>query len=240
VSPLYLYALAGSEPDPANVSLGEGLTGEPLAVVPCAGLLAVVGEMAARPAVTAAALARHDQTVRRLANRIPALLPARFGEWLPDARALSESLAPRSGEITRALILVEGCVQMTLRVFGEPAVPPMSEISEIAIAAPVEEEPAGATGGPGTRYLAARRRAANPGIPEVAALRRALRPLVRAERIERHEKGQLLASVHDLVVRAEAPGYVRIVEGAAGELAGRKVTVSGPWPPYAFAPGGLG
>ncbi|MEA2691031.1 MAG: Gas vesicle synthesis protein GvpL/GvpF, partial [Acidobacteriota bacterium] len=100
--------------------------------------------------------------------------------------------------------------------------------------------PAGATGGPGARYLAARRRAANPGIPEVAALRRALRPLVRAERIERHEKGQLLASVHDLVVRAEAPGYRRIVEGAAGELAGRKVTVSGPWPPYAFAPGGLG
>jgi hypothetical protein len=231
VSPLYLYALAGPEPNPANVSLGEGLAGEPLVVVPCAGLLAVVGEMAARPAVTAAALARHDETVRRLANRIPALLPARFGEWLPDSRALAESLAPRAGEITRALILVEGCVQMTLRVFGEPAVP------EVASTASVEETPAG---GPGTRYLAARRRAANPGIPAVAALRRALRPLVRAERIERHEKGQLLASVHDLVVRAEAPGYRRIVEGAAGELAGRKVTVSGPWPPYAFAPGGLG
>ncbi|HEV7516694.1 MAG TPA: GvpL/GvpF family gas vesicle protein [Thermoanaerobaculia bacterium] len=251
MSPLYLYALAGSFPEDVPVGgcsvegwnrddpflprtpLGVGLAGEPLLLVPCGGFSAIVGEIAARPAVTAAALARHDETVRRLANLIPALLPARFGEWLPDARALSESLAPRAGEITRALILVEGCVQMTLRVFGEPAVP------EVAIAAPVEEEPAG---GPGTRYLAARRRATAPGIPglpEVAALRRALRPLVRAERIERHEKGRLLASVHDLVVRAEASGYVRIVEGAAGELAGRKVTVSGPWPPYAFAPGGL-
>jgi hypothetical protein len=191
--------------------------------------------MAGRPAVTAAALARHDETVRRLASLVPALLPARFGEWLPDARVLAEALAPRAGEIVRALILVEGCVQMTLRVFGEPLAPgvPAPEV-------PIAAETAGKTGGIGTRYLAARRRAASPGLPEVAALREALRPLVRAERIERHEKGQLLASAHDLVRREEAGEYVRIVEGPAGTLAGRKVTVSGPWPPYAFAPGALG
>jgi hypothetical protein len=235
VSPLYLYALADVAPNPADTPLGEGLAGEPLAVVPSAGLFAVIGEIAARPVVTAAALARHDETVRRLAGLLPALLPARFGEWLPDARALAEALAPRAGEIVRALTLVEGCVQMTLRVFGTAATP--------EAVAPIEEAAAGAAGaagGPGTRYLTARRRAANPGIPEVAALREALRPFVRAERIERHEKGQLLASAHDLVRREEAGEYVRIVQGPAGALAGRKVTVSGPWPPYAFAPGGMG
>ena len=224
--------------------LGEGIGGEPLSTVRCrpAGLLGGAwlvsrelrgwrGGTPWRPtALTAAALARQDETVRRLADRVPALLPARFGEWLPDARLLAESLAPRSGEIARALILVEGCVQMTLRVFGGPAGPGEPGEPE---ATPVVEEPAG----PGTRYLAARRRAANPGIPEVAALRAALRPLLRAERIERHEKGQLLATAHDLVRREEAGDYRRTVEGAAAALAGRKVTVSGPWPPYAFAPG---
>jgi len=224
--PLYLYALAGSEP---TSPLGEGLAGEPLAVVPCGRFFALVGESVARPAVTADALARHDATVRRLADQVPALLPARFGEWLPDARALAEALAPRAGEIVRALILVEGCVQMTLRVFGSAATPEAG--------APAGED---TSSGPGTRYLTARRHAANPGLPEVAALRLALRPLLRAERIERHEKGQLLASAHDLVRREEAGEYVRVVEGTAGALAGRKVTVSGPWPPYAFAPGGLG
>jgi hypothetical protein len=236
MSSLYLYGLIGAEPNP-ETPLGESVAGEPLAILRVGGLLAVVGRLetdAERPEVTAAALARHDKTVRRLALLVPALLPARFGEQLPDAAALAEALAPRAAEITRALILVEGCVQMTLRVFGEPAV------SAIESAEPVETDSAA---GPGTRYLAARRRAAHPGLPEVAALRQSLKPLVRAERIERHSRkpvqGQLLATAHDLVLRENAADYRRTVEGAtAALLAGRKVSVSGPWPPYAFAPGG--
>jgi len=227
MSPLYLYALVGAEPAGPP---GTGVAGEPLAVVRCGGLLAVAGEIAARPAVTAEALARHDAAVRHLAAQVPALLPARFGECLPDAGALAAALLPRAPEIVRALALVEGCVQMTLRVFGPPN--------------PPEEAPAGAElppgAGPGARYLAARRRAASPGLPEIAALRQALQPLLRAERVERHATGDLLATAHDLVGRGEAADYLRIVEALAGELAGRKVTVSGPWPPYAFAPEGLG
>jgi hypothetical protein len=237
MSSLYLYGLVGAEPAP-ETSLGEGVAGEPLAILRVGGLLAVVGRLAedaARPEITAATLARHDETVRRLALLVPALLPARFGEQLPDAAALAEALAPRAAEITRALILVEGCVQMTLRVFGEPAEPE----AEPAIEAPVGKA---AAGGPGTRYLTARRRAAHPGLPEVAALRQSLKPLVRAERIERHGRkpaqGQLLATAHDLVLRENAADYRRTVEGATAALAGRKVSVSGPWPPYAFAPGG--
>jgi hypothetical protein len=210
--------------------------GEPIAILRVGGLLAAVGHVEGRPAITAAHLARHDETVRRLALLVPALLPARFGECLPDAAALAESLAPRAGEIARALILVEGCVQMTLRVFGESGEPAASETE-----APVE---ATTQGGPGTRYLAARRRAANPGLPEVAALRQSLRPLLRAERIERPSpgpaKGQLLATAHDLVLRENAGDYVRTVENATAALAGRRVNVSGPWPPYAFAPGVFG
>jgi len=230
LSPLSLYAVVGAPPAGPP---GTGVADEPLAVLPVGNLLAVVGEVAARPPVTPAALARHDAAVRRLAGLVPALLPARFGECLPDERALVTALAPHAGEIARALTLVEGRVQMTLRVFGEPGTP--------------EPAPALATetaGGPGARYLAARRRAASPlsGLPELAALRRDLKPLLRAERIERPPTGKesrLLATAHDLVDRGKAEEYVRIVERAAGALAGRKLTVSGPWPPYAFAPGAL-
>jgi hypothetical protein len=229
MSPLYLYALIGAEP---AGPLGTGVAGEPLAVVRCGGLAVVAGEIAARPAVTRESLARHDVAVRRLAALVPALLPARFGEWLPDEGALAAALLPRAPRIVRALILVEGCVQMTLRVFGEP------DSATAAEAESAVPEPAAAAG-PGARYLAARRRSATPGLPEVAALRRALKPLLRAERIERYPPGagHLLATAHDLVGREEAADYVRIVESETG-LNGRRVTVSGPWPPYAFAPGG--
>ncbi|HZF12552.1 MAG TPA: GvpL/GvpF family gas vesicle protein [Thermoanaerobaculia bacterium] len=228
MSALYLYALVGVPP---AGDLGTGVAGEPLAVVRCGGLLAVAGEVAVRPPVTAETLVRHDVAVRRLAALVPALLPARFGEWLPDVSALAAALLPHAAEIVRALTLVEGCVQMTLRVFGAPEVPV------------VETPEAPETPGPGARYLAARRRAAAAGLPEVAALRQALQPLLRAERVERHAGGNLLATAHDLVGRGEAADYLRIVEAAVAQgegLAGRKVTVSGPWPPYAFAPGGLG
>jgi gas vesicle protein GvpL/GvpF len=229
---LYLYALVSAAlAGPA----GTGVAGEPLALLPSGGLLTVVGKVAARPAVTAETLARHDVTIRRLTGLVPALLPARFGECLSDERELAQVLAPLAPEIARALALVEGCVQMTLRVFGEP--------EEAVAAGAGPGTPQGL--GPGTQYLAARRRATSPGlldgIPEWIALRQALKPLLRAERVERRSgpPGRLLATVHDLVRQGETAGYSRIVGLRSGSLGGRKLTVSGPWPPYAFAPEGL-
>jgi hypothetical protein len=228
MSPLYLYGLVKAPP---SGSLGAGLAGEPLGLFSVGGLHAVIGEVAARPAVTPATLSFHDEVVRRLSSLAPALLPARFGECLADERALSEALLPQADRFASALALVEGCVQMTLRVFGEP------EDSVEAAPVPEATEPeAGA--GPGARYLAARRRAGFAGLPELFALRQDLRPLLRAERIERPRvAGRLLATAHDLVRREDASDYRRTVEAAAEGLAGRKLVVSGPWPAYAFATG---
>jgi gas vesicle protein GvpL/GvpF len=93
--------------------------------------------------------------------------------------------------------------------------------------------------GPGTRYLAERRRdlAERRALPEVAALREALRPLLKAERVERHAAGRLLATAYDLVPRAQVAAYEEIVRREAALLAPYRVAASGPWPPYAFAPG---
>ncbi|HKH49165.1 MAG TPA: GvpL/GvpF family gas vesicle protein [Thermoanaerobaculia bacterium] len=223
---LYLYALARAGDE---APLGEGLAGEPLRRLDAGPVAAILGEIAAPP-VTPEALAAHDAVVRRLADSLPALLPARFGQTVPDEQTLSAWIAARERDVLEALALVEGCVQMTLRVFAGPDAPHVE-----LPAAPVPEDL-----GPGARFLHARRDAAARAraLPEIAPLREALRPYLRSERVERAASpGRLLATAYDLVARGEADAYARTVAEAAPHLAGWRVTASGPWPPYAFAPG---
>jgi hypothetical protein len=218
---LYLYALADEEPPGP---LGEGIAGEPLRLVYCGGIAAVTGDLPERPRPGRETLEAQDAVVRRLAERFSALLPARFGEAFADEATLAGRIAPRARELAEALGLVRGCVQMTLRVFGDPEPAPEAE-----------PEPAG---GAGTRYLAARRRERERerSLPEIDPLREALRPLLRAERIERHAAGRLLGTAYHLVPRAQTGAYLAALEGARQRIGGRRVAASGPWPPYAFAP----
>lgn len=222
---LYLYALTGGG---AGDPLGEGL--RRLDVGPVG---AIVGDLEASSAVTPEALAAHDAVVRRLAGCLPALLPARFGQAVPDEATLTSWITARERDLIEALALVQGCIQMTLRVFAGP------EAVEAAAAAP-EDLPEDL--GPGARFLHARRdaEARARALPEIAPLREALRPLLKAERVERAGAGRpdrLRATAYDLVPRAEADTYARTVAEVAPRLTGWKITATGPWPPYAFAPG---
>ena len=223
---LYLYALTGASP---GVDLGVGLAGEPLRWAGEGGLGAIVGEIREKPAVTHDSLTTHDTVVQRLAAAIPALLPARFGQTVSGERDLLAWISSRRKDLEEALALVEGCVQMTLRVFAGPDAPEVVPVPEI----PEESL------GPGARYMQARREAAarTKTLPEIAPLREALRPLLRAVRVERAASGRLRATAYDLVRRGEAEVYARTVAEAAPHLGAWKVTASGPWPPYAFAPG---
>jgi hypothetical protein len=216
---LYMYALV--DEDSAG-PLGEGSAGEPLRLVRCGAVSAVVGDLPERPQPERETLERQDAVVRRLAERFAAILPARFGEVFADEASLAGRIASREREMTEALARVRGCVQMTLRVFGEPA--PEPETAE--------------EGGPGSRYLAARRRAAERArsLPEIEPLREALRPLLRAERIERHGAGPLLGTAYHLVLRGQDGAYREALESARERIGGRRVAATGPWPPYAFAP----
>ncbi|HET9225837.1 MAG TPA: GvpL/GvpF family gas vesicle protein [Thermoanaerobaculia bacterium] len=182
-------------------SLEEGLR-----LVRCGELLIVAGEEVLP--LTPENLAKQDAVVRGLSAT--AVLPIRFGEKVQDEEELSKLLKPRAAELTEALEKVRGCAQMTLRVFGEPA--PLPELQ----------------GGPGTQYLEAKRRA--HALPEIEPLLERLRPLVRAERIERKDQGNLLGTVYHLVRREDLPAYKEASEAP-------QVAVSGPFPPYAFAPG---
>ena len=214
---LYLYALVGR---PVRRPLGRGLGGETLRLIEVAGLLVVAARVGDAPRVTPTALRRHDATVRRLAGRTDAVLPIRFGTVVGDRLALARALAPRAAGLREALALVAGHEQMTLRVYGE--------------AVSTSDESAAESAGAGQRYLERRLRARR--APEVDPVRRALRGLVSAERIERHERPPLLASVYHLVRRGDSKRYLAAVAAASARLAGVRVSPSGPWPAYAFAP----
>jgi hypothetical protein len=73
-------------------------------------------------------------------------------------------------------------------------------------------------------------------LPEFAPLGAAVRRWVKAERVERQERGRLAGSVYHLIPRRAVAAYQRTLERAALD-AGLTTIVSGPWPAYAFAPG---
>jgi hypothetical protein len=225
VSALYVYAVLDATP----AAGGAGLAGEPVRFVTCGELVVATGEMMSPPTLAAETLRAHDAVVRRLADVAEAILPARFGGLLGDERALEEAVALRAPALREALRRVAGREQMTLRVWGDAG----GAGTAAEASSPVEDT----AGGPGTRYLAMRRERQRHEreVPEIAALRPLLTPLVRGERVERHDAGGLVATVYHLIDRGESARYLATVEQAAAGATWR-TTASGPWPPYAFAP----
>jgi hypothetical protein len=220
---VYLYAVIGAAP---VSDCGVGVCAERLRLVTLGDLVAVVGDVSMTPEPTAMTLRVQDGVLRRLAAMVDAVLPARFGTLVTDDAALTDELSRRRPQLAHALGRVAGCEQMTLRVWGdEPAAVPAGD--------------GGSAGGPGRRYLETRRRVHELAhrVPELEALRGALGDLVRDERAERHDRPPLLATVQHLVPRGAGARYIAVVDGARASLRPWRVSVTGPWLPYAFAEG---
>jgi hypothetical protein len=199
-------------------------------------VFAAAGEVSAAPPLAPDALRGHDAVVRRLAAAVDAVLPARFGAVATDEGQLCERLT-RAGESLRdALKRVAGREQMILRIFSTTERAARTEMAAPARGVRTPD------GGPGARYLAERARArhAAADLGELAPLRPVLDRFVVAERVERHETPPLIASVYHLVARGTGASYRAAVDEAAKTLPGLRVTVSGPWAAYAFAPEALG
>jgi hypothetical protein len=233
VSPRYLYAILGAAP---AAPLGTGMADEPLRLIACDGLFAAAGEMTAAPALTPDALRGHDRVVRRLATLAEAVLPARFGALADDDDDLCDRIARAPGAVREALAQVAGREQMIVRVYV--AATPSANAPRAADAPPT---PGDADPPSGAAYLVerARVRRAAAELPELAPLRAVFARFVAAERIDRHATPPLLASVYHLLPRGAAADYTAAVEAAAPRLQGVRVTVSGPWAAYAFAPDAL-
>lgn len=196
-----------------------GVAGEPLRIIAAAGLAAVVGEVARAPRASIAAFRRHDAVVRALAGKLPAVLPVRFGNCVGGVEELRLVLEARGTPLRAALRSVRGRVQMTLRGVDNGCVPPARPVVDTRDTS-------------GRAYLRARMLAAareHEGH-SLAPLLPAVSRWVRAEKMERRAG---IASVHHLVPRGCVAAYARAMHRTA-EAAGVRMTLTGPFPPYAF------
>jgi len=148
------------------------------------------------------------------------MLPARFGTVVEEDE-LMFILSSRRASLARTLTTVRGRVQMTIRVLPRGA-------GEDRALVRTGEERAGAV--TGRDYLAGKARAART-VTGFEPVRAAVARWVRDERVERRGG---VSSVYHLIPRGSAEAYRRAVQTSAA-AAGLRLTVSGPWPPYAFA-----
>jgi hypothetical protein len=87
----------------------------------------------------------------------------------------------------------------------------------------------------GTEFLKRRLARARHVPPEVELLRRELGSLVRSERVAAGEREGLVTVFH-LVPHQKLDAYRRHASELLSKLQPRTVSVTGPWPVFAFAP----
>ena len=210
---LRVYALVAGGRSPATFQAG----GARFRLIGRGAVAAVVSDRLAPGKATTANMRRYDRTMRDLAARFPAILPARFGTVVSEDE-LTFILSSRRASLARALASVRGRVQMTIRL--------MTPVVEVPEAPPL------AAGLSGRDYLTGKARAAAASrvVPEFAPIRRAVARWIRDERVDRRLG---VASIYHLIPRASAAAYQRTAETAARD-AGIHLVLSGPWPPYAF------
>jgi hypothetical protein len=209
---VYVYALSSPELPRRLSVLGRRLNCLTI------GGIDVIVERSGTPGRSLEDIQLQHRIVSRLAARASALLPARFGSMVTEG-AVKSLVSERQDEIQEALRLVRNCEQMTLRVFG-----------------PAErEEATDPPSGSGTAYLARRRERAHQRPPELEIISRELGALVTAERAEAGERGVRLVVYH-LVARRLVSRYRRRASVLQTLLTPYAVTVTGPWPVFAFGP----
>jgi hypothetical protein len=220
--PWYVFALVDTAPSGAK---GRGLSG-PLAVRAVPGGFAIVERRADVPPAEFGSLQRHHDIVTQLAGRVAAIVPVRFGT-LMDEDAIEEALNEREDEIEEAFALVRDRVQFTWRRGG-----PKTPVSR-GSGGPANGAKVGASMS-GSEYLRRAAKAARPAPPAAwGPLRAKLKPLITEERYQA-ATGSLPEALYHLVARDRVTRYSTMAE--ALRHADAALAVTGPWPPFAFAP----
>jgi hypothetical protein len=222
MSHVYVVALTSHNSRPFSVD------GHRIEFVDVDGVFAAIERRSAPPTVSEEELRSQHDVVNALFDRLDDLLPVRFGAWL-DKQELTNTVGRQKAAIVDALQLVRGQVQMTIRFLS-----PRPEARQDRRSS----EPAAS----GTEYLQARRVAERWMPEEAAALRSAVRDLVVAERVSVGSEGGAkslaparlgsVPSLYHLISRDRVSRY----RATTQPFECATVIVSGPWPPFAFAP----
>lgn len=221
----YVFALVDEMPTGKSAT---GLTG-PLSIRHVGSILAVVERRADVPPAEFGTLQRHQEVVSDLAARVPAILPVRFGTLL-DTDALEEVLGERQEDVADAFDLVRGRVQFSWRRRGarSGAGDARSEARGAGI------DVLAAKPGSGADYLRRAAKAAKPAPPAAwRTIRSKLGPLIVTERYQ-PSSAATPESLYHLVGRTETERYRLLANKLASSSP--SVRVTGPFPPFAFAP----
>ncbi len=190
-------------------------------VVPVGGLFAALEHRIEKPQLSEPALRRQHDIVVSLHRASDAILPVRFGALL-DMQELTEVVRLRRRSLARALERVRGREQMSIRIFG-PAAAARRRTARLPSS--------------GADYLRERAASVRPVLPASAKrIIEAVTSLATARSIDAG-RGDIQVTIHHLVRRGDAERYRRLVNSrAANSRPAVRLTVSGPWPPFAFAP----
>ena len=180
---------------------------------------------------------RHEAVVEALlrndggAAADVAVLPVRFGVTFEDVQGLDEALSRHAAALAAGLQRVRGCVEMSVRV--------TQRAEERATQPPAEPSAAES----GRAYMLARlvdeqrRRATESDAQRVAdALEAALGRLSRAAARRPAPAPRGVLTVAHLVARDQVDPFVARVREVAASMPELRLTCTGPWPPYHFAP----
>jgi hypothetical protein len=211
MSRVYVFALTSRRASPFTCE------GHRIEFIEVENLFAVIERRDAAVAISEGALRVQHTIVIRLFRRLEDLLPVRFGTWI-DQRELADVVAARKTALVDALDLVRGRVQMTIRFSGSTRESRRRESR-------IDRRDSG------TAYLEARRAAARDLPPGSVHISEAVRDLVVAERISLGSE-TLASALYHLIARVDVARYQATIEPFQSSL----VSVSGPWPPFAFAP----
>jgi hypothetical protein len=219
----YLYGLvAGSAAKiPHDI---VGIQDAPVRVVRCGDLGALVSTLERIPRARASLdnVRAHDAVLQSVVDRGATAAAVRFGQSFADDDDLCRYVNERGERVAHLLRDYDGCVE--IRVL----------LAQDASAETPAQTPAGAETGPGRAYLENLRAAGGGRAGEHLqrmALRSALGPVVRAERVEELPKSRGVVFAH-LVRRDDLPAY-REALAALPALADAKLV--GPLALYSFA-----
>jgi len=110
---IHLYALSAAPNDLAGV---PGVDGAPVETLPIEPIHALASRYSDPPfPVTVDRLVEHDAVIESAFACGP-VLPVRFGSTFTDERELATHVLPRVDSFVRQLALLDGCVELALRV----------------------------------------------------------------------------------------------------------------------------
>lgn len=208
-----------------------GIDGAQVRTIETEAVAAWYSMLDAPPEPSIARIRSHDRVTKAAMRDSVTPLPARFGQWLADASALSAVISASAPEYAAALASVAGAAEFGITLLD-------------ATSPAVEERPTPApAGSPGRAYLrelalrhGRSRRAEERGERLLRDLASALGPLVRQERSTTPRGDGALARVAHLVDRREADAYAASVRSFREGNREVRTVLTGPWPPYSFGP----